>query len=182
MRLAGLPLALVTAGAYLRRNTLTFREYLDAYSRRFNIDPRRPVHLQEYSDRTLHTTWDLSYRSLEADDFLAAKALKLFAYFDNQAVWYDLVHAGLAHDSPSWLRELAAERTSFEGAMATLVDYCLLEVHEATGSYSMHSCVHDWTLAGFDQTIDVDLYWYAFTCVLNSIDWSNGGETFGLPI
>ena len=93
-RLGGLPLALATAGAYLHTSNFTFERYLQKYEERWNIDPRRPLQLQEYQDRTLYTTWDLSYTRLESEDPDAAKLLKLLAYFDNQSIWYELLHAG----------------------------------------------------------------------------------------
>ena len=89
-RLAGLPLALATAGTYLQRNTVSFERYLQEYERLWNIDPHRPAKLHEYSERTLYTTWDLSYARLEAEDSYAAQLLKLLAYFGNQSLWYEL--------------------------------------------------------------------------------------------
>ncbi|KAK6365566.1 hypothetical protein LTR64_008765 [Lithohypha guttulata] len=44
-RLGGFPLALVTAGAFLRKSTMTFEQYLDAYERKWNINPDRPLRL-----------------------------------------------------------------------------------------------------------------------------------------
>lgn len=55
-RLNGFLLALVTAGAFLRRSTMTFDLYLDAYERQWNMSPRRPLRVPEYQDRTLYTT------------------------------------------------------------------------------------------------------------------------------
>ncbi|KAF7511465.1 hypothetical protein GJ744_004654 [Endocarpon pusillum] len=54
--------------------------------------------------------------------------------------------------------------------MRTLVEYCFVEVQWTTKSYSMHACVHDWTLAGLNKRVDLDSYWYAFDCVASSID------------
>ena len=58
--------------------------------------------------------------------------------------------------------------------MGTLVDYCFVEVHSSTQSFSVHAGVHDWTLWGLNMVIDTRSYWYAFNCVANSIrdeDW-----------
>ncbi|KAK5087751.1 hypothetical protein LTR05_001966 [Lithohypha guttulata] len=175
-RLAGLPLALATAGAYLGKTTLTFRQYLEAYEQHFNIHPRRPVNLEEYTDRTLHTTWDLTYRRLEYDDPLAAKVLKLLAYFDHQEIWFDLLHAGIEDESPDWLREVAGDQIDFENTMGTLVDYCLVEARPQTRSYGMHNCVHDWTLAQLNQPQSEPLFWYVVQCVTGSVnedDWDS---------
>ncbi len=151
-----------------------------AYERRWNVDPRRPLRLQEYRDRTLYTTWNLSYARLEADDPLAAKVLQLFAYFDNQEIWFELLHAGLTEDLPAWVQELSADRLDFDSVMRMLVDYCLVEVHSAAESYSTHSCVHDWTLGELNQRVETELYWYAFDCVaVSGVDdeWELLGQT-----
>lgn len=178
-RLAGLPLALATAGAYLRKKKLTFHQYLEAYEQRFNIDPRRAVNLEEYADKTLHTTWDLTYRQLEEEDLLATKLLKLLAYFDNQEIWFELLHAGIGFNSPDWLQEVAGDRIGFENVMGILADYCLIEDQPGTDFYSMHNCVHDWTLACLNQVQSEQMFWYAVQCVTNSVDmddWESLGQ------
>ena len=128
------------------------------------------MHLQGYQDRTHYTTWGLSYTRLENEDPEAAKLLRLLAYFDNQSVWYELLHAGLNDKSPLWLHKVIAHAVNFDSTMRTLIDYCFVEVQAALRSWSMHSCVHDWTLATLNQVIDVQQYWYAFDCVAASID------------
>lgn len=119
----------------------------------------------------LYTTWNLSYSRLASSDPDVARLLKLLAYFDNQEVWYELFSVGItvAGDLPIWLQELVAERQSFESAMGMLVDYCLVEVQDATQSYSMHNCVHDWALGELNKVVDPQLYWYAFDCMIASI-------------
>ncbi|KAJ5128190.1 hypothetical protein N7526_006356 [Penicillium atrosanguineum] len=164
-RLAGLPIALATAGTYLQRSTLSFERYLQEYEKRWNLDPRHPTKLQEYRERTLYTTWNLSYARLETIDSAAAKLLKLLAYFGNNSLWYDLFHDGLTTESPKWLRELVVDDMAFQGVMRTLTEFYFLEVHLASESWSMHNCVHDWTLAVLNDSIDEEHYWYAFNCV-----------------
>jgi tetratricopeptide (TPR) repeat protein len=146
------------------------REYED----RFEIDPKRPFQLQEYQDRTLYTTWDISYSQLQKEDPIAAKLLKLLAYFDNQSLWYELFSAGFNSDSPEWLREVIADDLSFTSVMSRLTEYCFIEVQMATESWSMHNCIHDWTLAMLNKDLDGPQLWYAFDCVAASItddDW-----------
>jgi hypothetical protein len=60
--------------------------------------------------------------------------------------------------------------------MRTLTRYCLVESHRQTGSYSLHVCVHDWTLNGLNHDIDTSQYWLAFDCVAGHVrleDWEN---------
>ncbi|KAI2822751.1 hypothetical protein CBS133816_9241 [Aspergillus niger] len=168
-RFAGLPLALATAGAFLHHSSFTFERYLKEYEKRWNIDPRRPLQLQEYQDRTLYTTWDLSYTLLEREDPDAAKLLRLLAYFSNQSVWYELLHAGFTEDSPKWLHQMIEDEVIFDSVMRVLTDYSFLEVKASLKSWSMHRCVHDWTLAVLNKDIDLQQYWYAFDCIAESI-------------
>ncbi|PKY07197.1 TPR-like protein [Aspergillus campestris IBT 28561] len=164
-RLAGLPLALATVGTFLRRSTFTFERYLQEYENDWNVDPHRPIKLQDYQERTLYTTWNLSYARLKIDDPDAAKLPKLLAYFGNQSFWYELFHAGITATSPEWLRELVTDYTDFDGAMRILTEYDFLDFHQTLGSWNMHNCVHDWTLAALNEEIDTENYWYAFDCV-----------------
>ncbi|KAJ6118771.1 hypothetical protein N7471_013391 [Penicillium samsonianum] len=178
-RLAGLPLALATAGTYLQRKKgFTFERYLQEYEKRWNIDPRRPTRLNEYEERTLYTTWDISYSRLKNEDPEAAKILKLLAYFDNQSLWYELFHAGLTDSSPEWLSEVITDDVNFDGVMGVLAEYYFLDTHQTSGSWSMHNCVHDWTLAALNKDIDATYYWYAFDCISASIN-DNDKNDFG---
>lgn len=161
---------------YLRKSSITFQQYLEAYERRWNINPKRPLRLLEYEDRTLFTTWNVTYAKLKEDDPIAANVLQLLAYFSPQHIWYDLIHAGLAAESVPWLSielpwlyDFCAERIDFENVMATLVEYCMMEAHSATESYMLHNCVHDWTLYELNQTPDARLYWYAIHCVRSCV-------------
>lgn len=140
----------MTAGAFLRKSTLTFQQYLDAYEERWQVDPRRPPRLQDYQDRTLYTTWNLSYERLAENDSDAARMLQLLAYFDHQAVWYELCSAGLSDQLPEWLQSCLDSPMDFESVMSRLVDYCLVEVQYTSQSYSIHSCVYNWTLGALN--------------------------------
>ena len=53
--------------------------------------------------------------------------------------------------------------------MSTLVKYGLVEAHHDTTSYSLHTCVHDWTLNGLNHEINESSYWLAFARVTNQI-------------
>ncbi|KAJ6125892.1 hypothetical protein N7471_010385 [Penicillium samsonianum] len=119
----------------------TRRPDLVAGEKRWNIDPRRPLQLQEYDlqlqeyeERTLYTTWD--------------------AYFNNQGLWYRLFHAGLSDSSPSWVRKIIADDVNLNGMMRILTECYFLEVEPALESWSMHNCVHDWTLAVLNKDIN----------------------------
>ncbi|KAK2874987.1 hypothetical protein FQN49_001887, partial [Arthroderma sp. PD_2] len=167
-RLGGFPLALATAGTYLKYSSLTLECYLQEYQKRWGMEPPP---LQEYRDCTLYTTWDLSYNSLERSAPDAAKLLKLLAYFDNQSISYELLRAGLSNEPLEWLHKLYVEDAlCFDKLMGILTKYGFLEVQAELGSWRMHNCVHDWTLAVLNKDIDAEQYWYAFDCIAGSIN------------
>lgn len=188
-RLAGLPLALATAGLYLyRARAVTFEDYLNESKRRWNPDPRGALlKLREYQvqglnedDRTLYTTWNISYKRLEAEDALAARLLKLLAYFDYQQLWYELFCAGLDRNLGVEFHNIFKDSAIFNSIARTLVDYGFLEWNDASQFWSMHACVHDWTLAVLNQDIESAHYWYAFHCVttlIGRIAWEEIGNT-----
>lgn len=59
-RLRGLPLALVTAGMYLRQTNESAHDYLEAYETHWQELSDNAEELLEYEDRTLFSTWNLS--------------------------------------------------------------------------------------------------------------------------
>ena len=83
-RLDGFPLALVTAGTFLRKSTMSFDQYFDEYDGKWYFNLGRSLELQEYPDRTLYNTWEMSHSRLQTEDPHAAQALSLLAYFDNK--------------------------------------------------------------------------------------------------
>jgi tetratricopeptide (TPR) repeat protein len=171
-RLDGFPLALATAGAFLKQTHLTFVEYLQQYDFKWKVSNRRLRALPEYSDRTLYTTWMISFDQIEKEDRQVAQLLMLLAYFDNQNVSYELLHAGTSKSSPPWLIELTNEPGDFADAMSVLSEYCLVETRPGTHYYSIHVCVHDWLLNGIDSTPkeQEQRYSIAFDCTANCID------------
>src|SRR4051794_26052880 len=123
-RLDGFPLALATAGAFLKRSSLSFAQYVELYNSTWNVSGPRSRPLPDYRDRTLYTTWNISFTQIETEDPNAAQCLKLLAYFDNQDVWYELLHAGANDPAPLWFAEITKDAAAFESVMSVLTDYC----------------------------------------------------------
>lgn len=75
--------------------------------------------------------------------------LKLWAYFDKQDVWFELLqHAKSADDE--WIRKLTEDELDFNEAVTLLCNFGLVETDQRPqwqsqlGGYSVHSCVHSW--------------------------------------
>jgi tetratricopeptide (TPR) repeat protein len=88
------------------------------------------------------------------------------AYLDNQDLWYELFRDG-AKDQPLWWSEVAENRVRFDRAMAILHSYSLVEARP--GSYSLHACVHDWTLEYLDRNFNDELCVLAIHCIAQSV-------------
>ncbi|KAN0072353.1 hypothetical protein V8E54_009282 [Elaphomyces granulatus] len=160
--LDGLPLALATAGAYLDQTGMSFSDYLRLYKASWTKLLKTSPKLSSYEDRTLYSTWQLSFDHVKKRNELSAKLLRLWAYFDNQDIWFELLRHNGSED-PEWIHELTEDELSFNGAVRVLSDHGLVEVDmssqeqmESRG-YSIHNCVHSWTVYVLNQEWDYDL-------------------------
>ncbi|KAI1317875.1 hypothetical protein F5Y16DRAFT_414554 [Xylariaceae sp. FL0255] len=167
--LDGLPLALATAGTYLRRVSISLIDYLRHYKESWVRLHTNTPNLGSYQDRTLCSTWQLSYVQIQAQDRLAAYLLQWWAYFNNEDIWFELLQAANTND-PAWIHELTDE-LNFNQAVGTLHNYGFIEPHVSTpnsiGSrgYSMHACVHSWTIAMLNKDPEGSLARATVACV-----------------
>jgi len=160
--LDGLPLALATAGAYLDQTAISFSDYLHLYKASWAKLLMTSPELNSYEDRMLYSTWQLSFDQVKQRNELSAKLLQLWAYFDNQDLWFELLRHGNSED-PDWIRELTEDELGFNGVVRVLSDHGLVEVDmssqeliESRG-YSIHGCVHSWMVNVLNQEWDSDL-------------------------
>ena len=93
---------------------------------------------------------------------LSAKLLRLWAYFDNRDLWFELLRHCDSRD-PDWIQELVKDELTFHGAVRVLSDHGLVEVDKSSQEliesrgYSIHGCVHSWTVHVLNQEWDHDL-------------------------
>jgi tetratricopeptide (TPR) repeat protein len=148
--LHGLPLALTQAGSYMRETNASASTYAKHYSgtweRLMKSEARFP--LEEYGDRSVLTTWTISYGQVQRQSREAAWLLKLWGFLDSREVWYKLIAAGSAlaaeRDVPASLLAVAEDDLAYGEAMSVLSRYSLAEGREGTDSHSMHSVLHRW--------------------------------------
>ncbi|KAN0067790.1 TPR-like protein [Elaphomyces granulatus] len=162
MELDGLPLALATAGAYLDQTAISFSDYLRLYKASWAKLLTTSPELNSYEDRMLYSTWQLSFDQVKQRNELSAKLLRLWAYFDNQDLWFELLRHSDS-DDPDWIRELTEDELGFNGVVRVLSDHGLVEADmssqeliESRG-YSIHGCVHSWTVNVLNQEWNSDL-------------------------
>lgn len=160
--LDGLPLALATAGAYLCQLAVGCSVYLRLYQASWSKLQRSSPELSSYEDRTLYSTWQISFQHVERRNELSAKLLRLWAYFDNKDLWFELLRHGDSED-PEWIRELTKDELSFYDAVRVLSDHGLVEVDNSSQEriesrgYSVHGCVHSWSIHVLNQEWDYEL-------------------------
>ncbi|KAH6702778.1 hypothetical protein BKA61DRAFT_740375 [Leptodontidium sp. MPI-SDFR-AT-0119] len=160
--LDGLPLALVTAGAYLYQTTRSFSDYLRLYKESWVRLMETSPELSSYEDQTFYSTWYISFDNVKQQNPLSADLLRLWAYFDNQDLWFELLRHSDPED-PEWIRELTKDELSFDSAVRVLSSHGLVEMAmssqewlESKG-YSIHGCVHSWTIHALNQEWNYDL-------------------------
>jgi tetratricopeptide (TPR) repeat protein len=160
--LDGLPLALATAGAYLKQTAMSFSDYLRLYKASWAKLQKTSPELSSYKDRTLYSTWKLSFDRIKQQNELSAMLLRFWAYLDNQDIWFELLRDADSED-PKWICELTEDELSFNGAIRVLSEHGLVESHsspleriEARG-YSIHSCVHSWSTHVLNEKWDNEL-------------------------
>jgi tetratricopeptide (TPR) repeat protein len=175
-------LALATAETYLRQVSDSFTDYLQLYDNNWDDLSQYSDGLLDYDGRTLYSTWNVSYQQIQRQDPSAAELLRLMAYLGNQDLWYELFQAGTdaelfhagADTEPSWWLEIIKSKARFNHAISKLRDYSLVEVR--AGSYSLHACVHDWTLGFLNRSFDDELYRLAAHCVGRSVQWDTEAD------
>lgn len=105
--------------------------------------------LEEYLERSLLTTWVLSYEQVVRESPAAAGVLRLWAYMDSGDLWFDLLAAStdkiVELKWPMWYSSLVYDELAFHDRMNVLLAYSLADISASGEGYSMHRVVHDWT-------------------------------------
>ena len=96
VQLDGLPLALSTAGAYQAQVAISFSEYLRLHKASWLKLQTTSPQLTSYEGRSLYTTWQITLDRIQQQSVASAKILKLWAYFDRQDIWFELLRHGIS--------------------------------------------------------------------------------------
>ncbi|KAH8880942.1 TPR-like protein [Thozetella sp. PMI_491] len=173
-RLDGLPLALSTAGAYLDQVSTSWAEYLELYQESWLQLQKASPQLLTY-DHAMFSTWNISFRHIERRSQAAAMLLRLWAYFSNEDLWYELLKQG-EFDNVSWLGDLTKDRIAFDSAMRLLCSHGLVDADPATKEcgaqslgYNVHGCVHSWMVCVLNSETDFEMVRLAIRCVARHV-------------
>ncbi len=135
--LGHLPLALEQAGAYIEAAGISFGGYLALFRRRrIKLFADHPPP-DDYPS-TAATTWDVALRRVQRESPAAADLLNLCAFLAPDDIPRDMMVEGAEH-LPKRLASAVSDSTSFNGALAALRRYALVEA--SGGAISVHRLI-----------------------------------------
>lgn len=119
-KLGSLPLAIAQAGAYIAVHQISFTRYLEIYEKYFNrIAAKKPLEW-DYGDRTVWTTWEISFEAIKKADGRAAELLSLCSFFANENIRDEMLRRGgaLKGDGKFTFRPASAQGKVLAGLFA----------------------------------------------------------------
>jgi tetratricopeptide (TPR) repeat protein len=174
-RLDGLPLAIAQAGAYLQESGVDVETYLFLYDQQWDnlmaAENEDKASLQDYPDRSVWTTWIISYVAICEKHEATANLLLLWSYLDNKDLWYELFEAACQASETArtmlfeTIGDIANNKVKFYDAMVRLRNFSLAESIPDTRSYATHPVVHNWAFYYGGKQRAIELYRLAVVIV-----------------
>jgi len=137
--MAGLPLALTQAGAYIADAASPVADYLPAYKRRRTGLLARSDEESQYP-ASVATTWLLSFEKVARRDPLAAELLLVLAFLAPDAIPEELLITGASELGPT-LQPLVGDPTLLNDACAALSHFSLVQRDTAQRLLAIHRLV-----------------------------------------
>ena len=132
----------------MRKTGTNVSEYIELYDQAWArlMEKQHLSTLWEDADRSILTTWTLSFNSLRLQSEDAANLLMLWAFLDNRDLWYELLAPALdlaiADEVPRWFARCAGDKLEFKECIGLLLEYSFIDVKTESSSFSMHSVLH----------------------------------------
>jgi hypothetical protein len=152
--LDGLPLAIAQAAAFLQETGTEVQKYIEFYKEKWKelMGSRdwEGAPLQDYPDRSVWTTWAISYNAIRETHVAVANLLLLWALLDSKDLWYGLFAAACSTSTTTatslseWIGDIASDELEFTKAIGLLRNYSLIEDVQGLGGYATHPVVHRW--------------------------------------
>jgi tetratricopeptide (TPR) repeat protein len=137
----------------MQQTGTNFTQYINLYNNQWKdlmqSQEEGGILLPEY-DRSIWTTWMISFETIRGKSAAAADLLLLWAFLDNRDLWYGLFDGIGEEDilaAPTYrctLQEIYRNEVAFNGAIRLLLNYCLVEKMENPAGYVVHPVVHRW--------------------------------------
>ncbi len=138
--MAGLPLALDQAGAYIEETQCSLGNYLQHYlEQRLRLLDRRGNSCQDHP-ASVQTTLSLSLQQVEQRSLVAAEILRFCAFLVPDAIPEEVIAVGFPACSEH-LQALAVDPWQLDEAIAVLGNYSLVHRNSATNTLSLHRIV-----------------------------------------
>lgn len=163
--LDGLPLALTVSGAYMNKTGVSVSSYLDLYRRAWQSMIKSLGSPANYQDRTLETTWLVSYDRICQQSAAAADLLKFWACVDYRNLEYDLIQDSKScFTAPAPLFDMINNRISFLDAMGCLMENSFAQ-STGTDRWSLHRVLHTWISVALKEDTDSSLTQWSVICL-----------------
>jgi tetratricopeptide (TPR) repeat protein len=181
--LDGLPLAIAQAGAYLQESGVGLTTYLRFYEQQWSelmeSDNSTDAPLQDYPNRSVWTTWAISYQAIREKHEATANLLLLWSFLDNKDLWHGLFAAACgASDLAStmlveWIGDIATSELKFSNAIILLRNYSLVVQIQETMSYTTHPVLHKWAFHSQGRKFASKLWTLAVVAVGHAVPLSS---------
>ena len=155
----------------MRMTNTNVSEYIEMYNQAW-AKLMEKQHGYTLADRSMLTTWTLSYNSLRSTNEHAAKLVMLWAFLDNQDLWYELLTPALKYEVvdqlPPWFADCVGDKFEFKECMGLLRKYSFIDVNSESSSFSMHPVLHHWCSHAFEQD-KATMGWLAVIVVASAV-------------
>ena len=117
----------------MRKTGTNVSEYIELYNQAWArlMEKQHLSTLREDADRSILTTWTLSFNSLRLQSEDAANLLMLWAFLDNRDLWYELLAPALdlaiANEVPRWFARCAGDKLEFKECIGLLLEYSFID-------------------------------------------------------
>ncbi|CAI6093207.1 unnamed protein product [Clonostachys chloroleuca] len=184
-----LPIAL--AGAYIAQTPRLASNlilFLDEYRTQQNrLLRRKPNVLQHQYDKSIMTTWEMTYLAVENEMPEACELLSLLSFFHHEDIYLKLLISSPIDDKdeldilsscPLILETGEADIQIIEDSLAILERYALLLRQPNEQDYHVHTLVHAWgRLRITDSDQEISRIWAITTYLIRRIEKATRGWT-----
>ena len=158
----------------MRKTGTNVSEYIELYDQAWArlMEKQHLSTLRKDVDRSILTTWTVSFNSLRSQSEDAANLLMLWAFLDNRDLWYELLAPALdlaiADEVPRWFIRCVGDKLEFKECIGLLLEYSFIDAKTGSFSFSMHSVLHHWCFYTFEGD-KATMSWLALIIVASAV-------------
>ena len=164
---------------------MSVSSYLDLYRMTWQSLIKRMGKPVNYQDRSLETTWLVSYNRIQRQSPAAAALLKFWACVDYRNLEYDLVKDSKGHfKAPNPFSEMIDEKVEFFEAMRYLMRNSFAQT-TGRDQWSLHRVLHKWVSITLKEATDVSIIQWSVICLGSKAEkrgtsgyWDSSGRLY----